>query len=178
MNQKYSWSEKVAEVNGSDGVFYCAEPVKRSGLIWLIPLIFSAVWLAVLVGVLIKVVLPELDIPVNAKAVIGCAVLLWLVLVVCVRRSVKRINPVVRMAWEGTAFSVLLSDQTCHRYATSEITLCVHQVRGVGGTDPVRNNHFRVDVKSGRKTVHYDVRVTDDTQFLAWISALPCCRKA
>lgn len=155
-------------------VLRCAGPVRRSGLVWLIALVFSAVWLAVLAGVVIFVVLPELEYDIAPKTVAVCAAVLWLVLVLCVRSSIKRIRSVMQLICDGTALNVVLSDETRHRYLLHEITLRIHRVRNISQTGPVRNNHFHLYVHHGRKTDRYDVRVEDEAAFFAWLSQLPC----
>ena len=159
-----------AESSGQSDVFRCSEPAARSRAVWLIPAIFSAAWMAVLAGILIAVVLPELDVDISAKTVAIGAAVLWLLLVFCVRSSIRRMKTAVQLIREGGTFSVVLSDGKTLRYPADKITLRIHRMRSIGSTDPVKNGHFRLYLINGRKTDRCDVYTADEQALFTWLS--------
>ena len=159
-----------SEEPSAQGVFRCSEPAARSRAVWLIPVIFSAVWMAVLAGIVIAVVLPELDADISAKTVAAAAALLWLLLCLCVRSSVRRTKTAVQLSRSGSTFSVALSNGKTLRYPADRITLRIHRMRSMGSTDPVKNGHFRLYITNGRKTDRCDIYAQDEQALLTWLS--------
>lgn len=158
------------DANNKHNVFFCAKPIRKSGWIWLIPLAFSAVWIAVLAGILVTIVFPELGYDIPTKIVAGCAVLFWLALVLLVRSNIKRINSVIQIRCDGNILSVVLSDNTRHRYLMNDIAIHTRRAKNIGDTKPVKNNHFRMSINSGRKTIRYDVHVDNEERFFSYLS--------
>ena len=153
-------------------VFDCAPPIQRPRLIWLIPLVFSALWMAVVVGVIVNIVLPELDCSIPAVVVAGCGALLWLLLVLCVRSSVRRINNVVQLTCEEKTLSILLSNQVCHRYLFDGTTIRVRRAKNIRDSSPLKHKHFRMFVTHGHRTVCYNILVENVDHFFSYLSCL------
>ncbi len=150
----------------------CKPQPKHSPVLWLFLLLLSAAWFAAAVLLICRLLLPAMDYALSETAVALTATGIWLVVVIGVGCSVKKLHSVVGMTLSPDLLTVELSDGTRCCHCVRDADFRSRRVKAVRQKRPGLRSHFKLTVTDPAGKIVYDVLPEDEGQFAALLSRL------